>query len=208
MEGIGKRIKSFRALRGMKQEDLAVKLGVSISTVSGWEKEVYEPSLKYLGMLCDLFHVTPNNLLGIGKQETVIFDEQDRLMLSIYKEQMPVKVKDIVRDIASYVHEQYSQYAEMREFKQRVFSFICTNGLELLWEAYDKESADSDEDITSFMYRRYEIKKFTAELLQTSFPRESNEIAENELREVSARIDAYEKEEMDNGSKLDFNFHF
>ena len=208
MEGIGRRIRSLRVLHGLKQEDLAAKLSVSISTVSGWEKDVYEPSLKYMWMLCDLFHITPNNLLGIGKQEADLPDEQDRFMLSVYKEQMPGKVKDIIRDIASYVHEQFSQIAEMYKFKQKVFTFICTNGLETLWETCEKEDANSDGDITSLMYRRNAMKEFLTKLLQTEFPTESSEITDREFDEVGKGIDKYEKEERDSGSKMNFDLHF
>ncbi len=208
MEGIGRRIRSLRVLHGMNQEDLAEKLGVSISTVSGWEKDVYEPSLKFMWMLCDLFHITPNNLLGIGKQEADLPDEQDRFMLSVYKEQMPGKVKDIIRDIASYVHEQFSQCAEMYKFKQKVYMFICKNGLETLWDAYENESASQDGDITSLMYRRNAMKEFLTGLLQTEFPTESNEITDRELSEVGDRIDKFEKEERDSASRMNFDIHF
>ncbi len=208
MEGIGRRIRSLRVLHGLKQEDLAEKLGVSISTVSGWEKDVYEPSLKYMWMLCDLFHITPNNLLGIGKQEADLMDEQDRFMLSIYKEQMPGKVKDIMRDIASYVHEQFSQNAEMDKFKNQVFSFVCINGLETLWETYEKESASQDGDLTSLMYRRNAIKESLTKILQTEFPTEASEVTDREFDEVGKWIDKFEKEERDSGSKMNFDLHF
>ena len=202
MEGIGKRIKSLRALHGMKQEDLALKLGVSISTICGWEKDTYEPSLKNMKMLCDLFHITPNRLLGIGNQELVFLDEKDRTMLSTYRDIMPEKLKDVMRSIAVYTYDQHMEKEKVRGFVQKVHHFISRYGLSKLWEAYEHEET-TDESLNRSLYLRHDIKVMLENLMKENYSIDSSEITGQELYEVGCDMDAIE-----NKSSMIFDFHF
>lgn len=57
------RIKELRNLYGIKQSDLCLQLGVSQGTLSGWENNKYEPDLKSIGKMCDIFNVSTDYLL-------------------------------------------------------------------------------------------------------------------------------------------------
>lgn len=69
-ETIGNRIQKFRKEKGMTQEELAEKLGLSSQAVSKWENDASCPDIALLPQLCKLLGVTADELLS-GKTETV-----------------------------------------------------------------------------------------------------------------------------------------
>lgn len=58
------RIKFLRLLKGMKQAELAKKILVSQSSLSGYESGKFEPDCKTLLKLADFFNVSVDYLLG------------------------------------------------------------------------------------------------------------------------------------------------
>ena len=65
---IGTRIAALRKSRGMTQEELAEKLGVSGQAVSKWENDISYPDILMLPKLAEIFGVTTDELLA-GKPE-------------------------------------------------------------------------------------------------------------------------------------------
>ena len=60
----GARLARLRRKQGMRQEDVAVAIGVHPLTVSRWERAVTEPSLSELKKLCEVLNVTEAELLN------------------------------------------------------------------------------------------------------------------------------------------------
>ena len=60
----GERLKEFRILKGISQEDLGKRFGVSKQTVSNWENENATLSLDMFQNLVRYFNTTPNQMLG------------------------------------------------------------------------------------------------------------------------------------------------
>lgn len=58
------RIKELRNSRDIKQNDLASQLDISQGTLSGWENGKYEPDLKSINKLCNIFNVSMDYLMG------------------------------------------------------------------------------------------------------------------------------------------------
>lgn len=58
------RIKELREQAGLKQTTLAKKLGVSQGALSGWETGKYNADYEHAMMMCDLFSVSLDYLLG------------------------------------------------------------------------------------------------------------------------------------------------
>src|SRR4051794_21352837 len=56
------KLRSYREKEGWSQEDLALKLGVSRSSVIRWENEERKPYEYNISMLCELFRVSPDEL--------------------------------------------------------------------------------------------------------------------------------------------------
>ena len=68
---IGKNIRELRMRKGIRQEDFANAIGVSVQTVSRWENDVNVPDLSMLPVLARYFRVTTDHLLGV-KGETMM----------------------------------------------------------------------------------------------------------------------------------------
>ena len=60
---IADRIQSLRKAKGMSQEELADKVGVSRQAVSKWESEQATPDLEKVVIMSDIFEVTTDYLL-------------------------------------------------------------------------------------------------------------------------------------------------
>ena len=60
---IADRIQSLRKSKGMSQEELADKVGVSRQAVSKWESEQATPDLDKVVIMSDIFEVTTDYLL-------------------------------------------------------------------------------------------------------------------------------------------------
>ena len=69
MDTLGKRIAALRKEKGMTQEELAEKLGVSPQAISKWENGQSCPDISLLPRLAAIFGVT-TDLLLTGEQET------------------------------------------------------------------------------------------------------------------------------------------
>ena len=62
---LGRTIKELRNRKGIKQDDFAAAVGVSVQTVSRWENDVNVPDLSMLPILAKYFNVTTDYLLGV-----------------------------------------------------------------------------------------------------------------------------------------------
>ena len=88
-ETIGKRIQKLRKSKGLTQEELAEKLGLSSQAVSKWETDASCPDISLLPQLCQLLGVTADELIS-GKTEGVrLMPEQkrkslDELVMHVY----------------------------------------------------------------------------------------------------------------------------
>ncbi len=60
----GERLKELRTLKGISQEELGKRLGVTKQTVSNWEIENVTPSLDMFLNIVRSFNTTPNHMLG------------------------------------------------------------------------------------------------------------------------------------------------
>ena len=69
---IGKRIMTLRKSRGMTQDQLAEKVGVSAQAVSKWENDISCPDISLLPKLAAIFQVTTDSLLGVPEQAEIV----------------------------------------------------------------------------------------------------------------------------------------
>ena len=80
-ETLGKRIVAHRKRLGLTQDRLAELVGVTAQAVSKWENDQSCPDITMLPKLAEVFGVSTDELLGIGKQEVhiaeVVTEEKD-----------------------------------------------------------------------------------------------------------------------------------
>ena len=77
MESIGNRVAKCRKEKGLTQEGLAERLGVSSQAVSKWENDASCPDISLLPQLCKELGITTDELLT-GKSEKVQMLPEER----------------------------------------------------------------------------------------------------------------------------------
>lgn len=86
MSGIGERLKHLRLSKRMTQEALALKLGVSASTVGMYERGQRNPDNEMLIKISKAFSVSVDSLLGIrelsNEATDIITEMKERIMNS------------------------------------------------------------------------------------------------------------------------------
>ncbi len=61
----GERLKELRISKGVSQKEIANAIGVDISSISYWERDVYEPKANYIVKMARFFSVSTDYLLGL-----------------------------------------------------------------------------------------------------------------------------------------------
>lgn len=100
-EYIGKQIKALRLRYGMSQLDLATKLGVSDSIISGYERGTRKPSMKMLINLSEIFGVPTSYFLeqevlknpDLMVNMTDLTNEQFKIILELVHEFIELNAK-------------------------------------------------------------------------------------------------------------------
>lgn len=72
---IGEKLFELRKQKNLSQEEVAEKLNVTRQTVSKWETNQSTPDFDKILPLCDLFEISPNELLKEKEQEEIIDDD-------------------------------------------------------------------------------------------------------------------------------------
>lgn len=80
-ETIGNRICKYRKEKGLTQEELASKLGVSSQAVSKWENDVSCPDISLLPQLCRALGITSDELLTGDSTEVKLVPAGERKSL-------------------------------------------------------------------------------------------------------------------------------
>lgn len=76
---IGEKISQSRQNQKMTQEEFASRLGVTPQAVSKWERGLSLPDIALVGGICQILHISANELLGI-KTETKVTENGDAFM--------------------------------------------------------------------------------------------------------------------------------
>ena len=69
-EKIGQTIKNLRQQKGWTQAELGEKIGYSLQAVSAWERGQNRPDIQAIPVLCKIFDVTSDQLLGIEPEQS------------------------------------------------------------------------------------------------------------------------------------------
>ncbi len=84
---IADRIKYLRDKAGMKQVELAKRLGISRSAVNSWEMSLSTPSVANIIEMTQIFHVSADYLLSLSDKVTVditsLSDEEREVVLRL-----------------------------------------------------------------------------------------------------------------------------
>jgi transcriptional regulator with XRE-family HTH domain len=76
---LAKNIREHRKRLGLTQELLAERLGITLGTVSKWERGESEPDLGFIMDLAELFHVSVDALIGFSMRGADADEEAERI---------------------------------------------------------------------------------------------------------------------------------
>ncbi len=100
MNHIGQNIRRLRQEQGLSQEALAELLNITPAAVSKWENGITSPDLSQLVPLTTIFHVTADQLLGIGSQDENAAIEA--LLTSIYQMEVVYPPEEGIHIVNAY----------------------------------------------------------------------------------------------------------
>lgn len=85
---LGEKIQLLRKNAGLSQEELAEKIYVTRQSVSLWEQNKSQPSIDNVSMLCEVFKISADQLLGIGGK-SIPFENKKPENRDVPQEEMP-----------------------------------------------------------------------------------------------------------------------
>lgn len=88
--GIGNKIKEYRELNKMTQNDVAEILGVKPGTISKYELDIAEPNIESLKKLAEIFNVSVDELINDNQE---FFDISKINILEVLREQKEMQLK-------------------------------------------------------------------------------------------------------------------
>lgn len=81
---IGTKIKQLRESLGLNQTEFASMIGVSNSRVSNWEKGINRPDVDLLSKICEVLHVSADDLLELNND--ISLNAREQILIKNYKE--------------------------------------------------------------------------------------------------------------------------
>ena len=92
MVNFGEKLKSLRTVRGLTQQQLATRIGITKSVISAYESSMRSPSLDSLKKIAVTFGVTTDYLLGVKQTRTLDVSDLTEEEVSVV-----VKLVDLLR---------------------------------------------------------------------------------------------------------------
>lgn len=81
MLSLGQRLQKARKMKGMTQQEVADKFGISHGTLSGYERNYRDPDTEVLNRLADLYNVSVDWLVGRTNDSKQVLSQDARLLI-------------------------------------------------------------------------------------------------------------------------------
>lgn len=104
----GKRLKKLRTENNLTQKQLAAKLNLALTTISGYERDERRPDLNTMARMSQLFGVTTDYLIGETKNTSSTFEEVEQ--------NFPEGVKVLTRASKALTGDQKRKMAELMQW--------------------------------------------------------------------------------------------
>ena len=196
---IAKNLKQLRLEKGLTQEDLAVRIGVTGQAVGKWERDECYPDITLLPGLAKIFGVTLDTLIGMEE-----FDTQEKTMAiqtKKYELAWQYKFDELVEFLEDENKKDPNECVEELAIALVLAGDNSERPMRLLEQALDKDSRSYKSRGSlyaelCFMYRHYGLIE-KAEKLARSLPhtRESREMILPHLL-TSAQREKYLRENL------------
>lgn len=125
-----KRLKKYRTDLGLKQEELADKIGVSQKTISSWEVGRSEPVMGEVIKLCKIFDCSIADLTGTREKQVGEITVED-----IYAK-LPTMELESIRHLIAYAEKICHQKNEKQHLEAQIVNLQYQ--LEMLNKKYEE----------------------------------------------------------------------
>lgn len=143
MDGFGERLKKFRKKAGVKQGDLAEKLGISLRTYQNYEQGGRVPDEARIKEIADVLGISPLLLIGEENHDAELIYAAARLVKVFRKGHLSGAVKDAV--LKSIQEEYWDSKKRTRALKIRDAEFQIQHMSE--WSGLNiQRQIDDDEE--------------------------------------------------------------
>lgn len=109
MENLGEKLFELRKSKNLTQDDVAEKLNVTRQTVSKWETNQSTPDFDKIVPLCDLYGITPNELLSVENDENKSAENEEKFDFDEAKKHLFTRGKDDELDYENMTASQIKQ---------------------------------------------------------------------------------------------------
>ena len=113
MKQFGDKLRDLREARNLKQVDVAKKININNKILSAYERNICEPTIENLKILCDFYHVSADYMLSIeapkAAADTPQLSEDQRRMLAYY-ERLTMEHKDAVRGLMVLYYKEQTRH--------------------------------------------------------------------------------------------------
>ncbi|WP_339317970.1 helix-turn-helix transcriptional regulator [Paenibacillus sp. FSL R10-2734] len=121
MSDLGSKLKKARENKRFTQQEVAIKLGVTNGTISGYERNYRDPDTDILNRMADLYEVSLDWLNGRDKKENDSYSLPEEVILNVIKE-AEAEYKVSLRDdpvVESAVRDLIHNLAKMKKSAQK-----------------------------------------------------------------------------------------
>ncbi|MNZ99157.1 HTH-type transcriptional regulator ImmR [compost metagenome] len=121
MSDLGSKLKKARENKRLTQQEVAIKLGVTNGTISGYERNYRDPDTDILNRMADLYEVSLDWLNGRDKKENDSYSLPEEVILNVIKE-AEAEYKVSLRDdpvVESAVRDLIHNLAKMKKSAQK-----------------------------------------------------------------------------------------
>ena len=119
---LGENIQTIRKHRGMKQQELADKIGINMQSLSKIERGVNYPTFDTLEKIMDVLGVTPNELLS-GEWKYVNQAEKEVCQFLRIEERLNAELKHGHYDNFFDSEEEWLEY-ELKKLREYITNYI------------------------------------------------------------------------------------
>ena len=125
---LGENIQIIRKCRGMKQQELADKIGINMQNLSKIERGLNYPAYETLEKIMEVLDVTPNELLS-GKWNHVSQSEKEVCRFLRAEERLKAELKHGPYNYFSDSEEEWQEY-ELEKLREYITDYINGKNIE------------------------------------------------------------------------------
>lgn len=104
-------IRKYRLAAGMKQVELCKIVGITQGALSGWENGKYEPDLKSLNKMAELFDTTIDQLMGYATDLSASKANENDVKVALFggDGEVTEEMWNEVKQYAEYIKAKYQK---------------------------------------------------------------------------------------------------